>query len=145
MYKVYTNSLFIHFETLKHGCQKRSLLNKCVCHSVCVYFSYGSSEHLTCFTCPLLSGYHHSDRGPRGAHQNAQSSHLCSRQDGHAVWSQQHQEVEDGLWYQRALGEPADGLGVNVRTTRMILQLTTEPQIVLLLISVFKLRLMGWH
>lgn len=23
--------------------------------------------------------------------------------------------MEDGLWYQRALGEPADGLGVNVR------------------------------
>lgn len=53
-----------------------------------------SGLHLVCF---VHTGHHHSDGGAGGAHQDAQSSHLCARQVLHAVRSPQHQEMEDGL------------------------------------------------
>lgn len=72
-------------------------------------------NHFNCFLPVCPSGHHQCDRSSRGAHQNAQGPHFCAGQNRHAVRSERHQEVEDGLWYQRALGEPADGLGLNVR------------------------------
>lgn len=65
------------------------------------------------FTC-FSVGHHYSNWCSRRAHQNAESQDLCSCSQQHAVWSEQHQEVEDGVRHQGALGEPADGLGVHV-------------------------------
>lgn len=78
-----------------------------------------------CVSCSSL-GYHYFNWCSRRAHQNQKGQDLCSCSQQHAIWSKQHKEMEDGLWYQREMGKSFDGLGINVSTLNIVFRFSVE-------------------